>query len=119
VPRGPPTSGPPAAFVRPAQALALTLFGPAVCAGYRAVLSLARGFSPRAGRDYRQGLLLDLRVLWERARSAKRIKRTFCQSDIQRGSTIALARSASYVFIPIFFLIDLKIFSKQKQYAVY
>ena len=52
--------------------------------------------------------------------------RSDCQTSIQlytiqlqRGSTIALARSASYVFIPIFFLIDLKIFSKQKQYAVY
>ena len=39
VPRGPPASGPPAPFVRPAQALALTLFGPAICAGYRAVLA--------------------------------------------------------------------------------
>jgi hypothetical protein len=37
---------------------------------------------------------------------------------LDQGSTIALARSASYVFIPILFLIDLKIFSKQKQYAV-
>ena len=45
-------------------------------------------------------------------------KPDFARFD-QRGSTIALARSASYVFIPIFFLIDLKIFSKQKQYAVY